>query len=192
MATVETYTSLETTTCVSCGVAFAMPDYMLQKRRDEGGDFYCPNGHTLVYKTPEVTKLRASLQQAQRAAIAARDEADKERKARQRVERRARAGTCPFGCKRPFVNLGRHVATKHPDAQTQPPTGIPGKAVVGSQLAFLENQSDPRHGTTNGYNNLHCRCDRCKEANRVAHHDYMHGDPVRLERHAQRERARRK
>ena len=24
--------------------------------------------------------------------------------------------------------------------------------------------SDPRHGTVNGYNNLHCRCERCVEA----------------------------
>lgn len=23
---------------------------------------------------------------------------------------------------------------------------------------------DPRHGTMNGYNNLRCRCDRCREA----------------------------
>ena len=24
--------------------------------------------------------------------------------------------------------------------------------------------SDPRHGSANGYNNLKCRCDRCKDA----------------------------
>ena len=27
---------------------------------------------------------------------------------------------------------------------------------------------DPRHGTENGYNNLHCRCPECREAWRVA------------------------
>lgn len=32
---------------------------------------------------------------------------------------------------------------------------------------------DPRHGTTNGYGNLGCRCDACKEANRVGHAKYM-------------------
>lgn len=32
---------------------------------------------------------------------------------------------------------------------------------------------DPRHGTTNGYGNLGCRCDPCREANRVGHADYM-------------------
>lgn len=38
---------------------------------------------------------------------------------------------------------------------------------------------DPRHGTSNGYGNHYCRCDRCKEANRVAHAAYM--DRVRAE-----------
>ncbi len=32
---------------------------------------------------------------------------------------------------------------------------------------------DPRHGTTNGYVNLRCRCARCREANRVQHAEYM-------------------
>jgi hypothetical protein len=32
---------------------------------------------------------------------------------------------------------------------------------------------DPRHGTANGYANLNCRCDRCKEANRITHAAYM-------------------
>lgn len=32
---------------------------------------------------------------------------------------------------------------------------------------------DPRHGTTNGYANLGCRCPECKRANAVAHLAYM-------------------
>jgi hypothetical protein len=32
---------------------------------------------------------------------------------------------------------------------------------------------DPRHGTTNGYGNLGCRCDACREAARVSHAAYM-------------------
>lgn len=32
---------------------------------------------------------------------------------------------------------------------------------------------DPRHGTTNGYGNLGCRCEACREANRVNHAAYM-------------------
>lgn len=32
---------------------------------------------------------------------------------------------------------------------------------------------DPRHGTTNGYGNLGCRCDACREAHRKNHNRYM-------------------
>jgi hypothetical protein len=32
---------------------------------------------------------------------------------------------------------------------------------------------DPRHGTMNGYGNHKCRCDRCTEANRISHAEYM-------------------
>jgi len=35
--------------------------------------------------------------------------------------------------------------------------------------AFRANLDDPRHGTDNGYSNLRCRCDRCREAHRVLH-----------------------
>lgn len=38
---------------------------------------------------------------------------------------------------------------------------------------------DPRHGTANGYGNLKCRCDRCREANRLAHSAYM--ERIRVE-----------
>lgn len=32
---------------------------------------------------------------------------------------------------------------------------------------------DPRHGTANGYGNLRCRCDACREAHRKNHARYM-------------------
>jgi hypothetical protein len=33
-------------------------------------------------------------------------------------------------------------------------------------MAFHRDYDDPRHGTANGYNNLECRCDRCKVASK--------------------------
>jgi len=33
--------------------------------------------------------------------------------------------------------------------------------------------NDPRHGTTNGYGNLDCRCQPCTEAHRLNHNQYM-------------------
>lgn len=32
---------------------------------------------------------------------------------------------------------------------------------------FQADPTDPRHGTENGYQNLHCRCDRCRTANTI-------------------------
>jgi hypothetical protein len=32
---------------------------------------------------------------------------------------------------------------------------------------------DPRHGTANGYGNLGCRCDACREANTISHMEWV-------------------
>ncbi len=54
-----------------------------------------------------------------------------------------------------------------------------------SGIEFWDDARDPRHGTVNGYTNLLCSCDRCREAWRVAHKAYMHRDN-NLEKHADR------
>lgn len=41
--------------------------------------------------------------------------------------------------------------------------------MAGKELA----PDDPRHGTRNGYGNLGCRCDACREAHRQNHRKYM-------------------
>jgi hypothetical protein len=33
-----------------------------------------------------------------------------------------------------------------------------------TRIAPAFDPADPRHGTVNGYVNLHCRCDECREA----------------------------
>ena len=47
---------------------------------------------------------------------------------------------------------------------------------------------DPRHGSVNGYTNLKCRCDECREANRLACADYMERHPEQREKHRIRRR----
>jgi hypothetical protein len=42
-----------------------------------------------------------------------------------------------------------------------------------SKKPGLEDPSDPRHGTTNGYGNLGCRCERCRAANTMAHRELL-------------------
>lgn len=49
---------------------------------------------------------------------------------------------------------------------------------------------DPRHGTRNGYDNHYCRCDRCRNANRISHASYMAANRAQREAHATRTRER--
>lgn len=44
---------------------------------------------------------------------------------------------------------------------------------MGLRTSFKLAPDDPRHGTTNGYTNYRCRCDRCKDANRLARAGYL-------------------
>lgn len=39
--------------------------------------------------------------------------------------------------------------------------------IEGEEWRWTLPPDDPRHGTGNGYRNLGCRCDRCREAHRV-------------------------
>jgi hypothetical protein len=52
-----------------------------------------------------------------------------------------------------------------------------GRAPKEKRLAtiatFHADPTDPKHGTTNGYGNLGCRCARCCEANTKMHAEYM-------------------
>lgn len=48
----------------------------------------------------------------------------------------------------------------------------PYDADVTREHADLD-PDDPRHGTSNAYGNLRCRCPRCREANRVSHQAYI-------------------
>ncbi len=50
--------------------------------------------------------------------------------------------------------------------------------------------NDPRHGTSNGYLNLSCRCQRCRDAFAKQHYDYMHRNPEQQEKHRRRMRER--
>jgi len=59
---------------------------------------------------------------------------------------------------------------------------------MSTEPPFISNPDDPRHGTKNGYDNLNCRCDRCREAHRIAHREYMERHPEQVAKH----RARRK
>lgn len=122
-----TTTTFEVDTCAECAIQFAYPTKFQQERRKDHRTFYCPNGHPLVFKAEtEEERLKKELDRARAAtadwrAEAARVEAEREREKRAHAatkgvltKTRARIsnGVCP-DCNRTFVNLQRHMASKH-------------------------------------------------------------------------------
>lgn len=107
--------------CCNCGVLFAMPDDMKQRRKDDHQTFWCPNGHGQHYTAKsDAEKLQDKLdQEKQRTAalLAEKDQVEASLRATKgqltKAKRRAANGVCPC-CKRTFKDLARHVAGQHP------------------------------------------------------------------------------
>lgn len=112
--------------CPSCGVLYGLPKAFADRLRENGGHYFCPNGHRLSWKVTEADKLRAALKDAERDREWYKDAEKREREGRQAAERSASAykgqttrlrkrainGVCAF-CNRHFANVERHVASKH-------------------------------------------------------------------------------
>lgn len=110
---------LYVTTCPSCHVVHAIPDEMRDRCDRTGDNWYCPNGHSIVF-----TKTREAALTERNEALA--DEAERLRrdnlrlsddlmtnaKEMRRIKRRIKAGVCT-DCHRHFENLERHQKTKH-------------------------------------------------------------------------------
>lgn len=117
--------------CSECGLLWAMPETYVNRRRNDGRLFYCPNGHGQLYRETEEDRQRkrASAERrradnAENAARIQRERAERERRTAvalrghlTRMKNRIANGICPVpGCKRSgFTNVMRHVASKHPD-----------------------------------------------------------------------------
>jgi hypothetical protein len=128
MSTITRTVVLIDTSCVNCGIAFAVPDWWIQARRDDGKDFWCPNGHRLHFGQNTLEQRLARAEQARDAARAharaVQDQNDAERRAHAatkgqltKTRKRVAAGVCPC-CNRSFQNLRRHMAGQHPDYAT--------------------------------------------------------------------------
>jgi hypothetical protein len=113
--------TFETTECCMCGVNFAMTSTLMKQRRYDAKEFYCPNGHSMVFKDGERARLIRERQEAEARANleasranTARQELAKAEKKMVRLKRRVAAGVC-VECKRSFPNVARHMKSKHPD-----------------------------------------------------------------------------
>jgi|ERR1700761_62033 len=125
---------LESVSCSKCNIFFAVEASVRQRWQREGGTFYCPNGHSQIYRETDTARLQKQLEvarndiaEATRRELFAKANAAAERAAREATERqlvarkaantrlrnRVKNGACPC-CNRNFENLQRHMKTKHP------------------------------------------------------------------------------
>ena len=114
---------LDTIECCTCFTTFAMTadlnKHFLGNRRES---FFCPRGHAQSYLgETEEQKLRRKLASAEQDADWYKvhmETAERSLRATKgvvtKLRKRAEAGACPFGCRRHFADVQRHVASKHP------------------------------------------------------------------------------
>jgi hypothetical protein len=121
---------LVTETCFSCGVVFAMESRFQERlAKNPGKNFYCPNGHSQHYvgKSWEqrLKEKDEALERERRRTANAEEQVRIERasltatrghltRAKKKVER-VEKGVCPH-CNRHFVNVARHMNSRHADA----------------------------------------------------------------------------
>jgi hypothetical protein len=80
---VKTDVWFETVTCYKCGVMFGLPYHQHATLKQQGGDFWCPNGHCQAFTESENTRLRRKLDEQTRIATEqARRAAEAEAEAR--------------------------------------------------------------------------------------------------------------
>lgn len=119
--------TLNVKVCPNCGVRYGLESAFDDRKSREGGSWYCPNGHSIVYSETEVDKLRKQLEEKERCLSIVRDSRDQAYARSRHVERslittrghytriktRVANGVCPC-CKRTFQNLHNHMKHQHP------------------------------------------------------------------------------
>lgn len=111
---------LKRTTCW-CGTPFMLPVRLLEAAQNAGHTIYCPHGHTVVWKETEADKLRRERDRLKQDGARLEEErslatarAEKAEAATRKLQKRAAAGVCPC-CNRTFLNMQRHMKSKHPN-----------------------------------------------------------------------------
>lgn len=109
------------TTCGVCHIPFYLPDSKYKKCLDSGTDFFCPNGHSLVFTDSELQKeIKRRKWAEENRDYYMRKANDEERSHRAtkghltKVKKRVKEGVCPC-CNRTFRQLSNHMKTKHPN-----------------------------------------------------------------------------
>lgn len=112
-----------------CGMPHGVPRVLRDHQRDQHANgepqvgIYCPAGHQWeISGKPEVEKEREHRARVEARVRAIQDQLEAEARAHAatkgqltKAKKRATNGICPC-CNRTFVNVTRHMKTKHPDA----------------------------------------------------------------------------
>jgi hypothetical protein len=111
--------------CGSCAVWHTVPEIVYDCHKREGGYHSCPNGHQRGWDKGtdaierentrrERDRLKQEAARLQDEIAAERKRADEAEKKVLQAKRRANAGVCQC-CNRTFLNVQRHMKTKHPN-----------------------------------------------------------------------------
>lgn len=114
--------------CWSCGIPFALTKAYVDAITEGNKTFYCPNKCALGFGKSEADKVREQLEREVERRQRANRRADENYELAQSLERSRSAlrgqvtkikkrigrGVCPC-CNRHFVNVERHMKSKHPD-----------------------------------------------------------------------------
>lgn len=132
--TINQTSTYEREDCIKCGVTFFVPQFFKRQAQRIKNEFYCPNGHSMVYREGEADRLRRELNAAKQREETIRQQketAQFERdvalaavvsaeKTQRRLRKRIAAGVCPC-CHRTVSQMARHMKTKHPEFEKEPP-----------------------------------------------------------------------
>lgn len=127
MGTLTTTVELTITECW-CGIQHAVPTtlYKHMERQHANGErqggIYCPLGHSWTFSGKGAAQIERERRERMEATLThTRDQLEAERRSHAatkgkltKTAKRVAGGVCPC-CNRSFVQLGRHMAIKHPD-----------------------------------------------------------------------------
>lgn len=120
--TLHAYVEYTHTSCLTCGVTIPIEKSHKEALVRSQVNYFCINGHSqhFIAETEE-SKLKKQLaaekikrETAEREAQYQKEQREREAKKFERHKKRVANGVCPC-CNRTFVNLMRHMKTKHPD-----------------------------------------------------------------------------
>lgn len=110
--------------CPVCFIHYAAPEDMFIRKEKDGGNWYCPNGHNIVFRESLADKLKrkvASLESNNQYLRESKGRTERQLSAHKgqvtKIKNRIANGVCPC-CKRTFADVARHMKNQHPDFAT--------------------------------------------------------------------------